>query len=179
MNTTPADSLRFPGDPGLRSGPRLSFGSLLLPAALLLLTLGGCVTGSMEKAYAQMRPEERVLADKLAQIRKGMTTAEVRAIMGPGAGGLSNAWRYWVDPKHVDTTMDFISPGAALPEVQHGQFTGRNIQLPTTDIQTHYVGTTGIAVADVFFSNGRVTKVRFVHPALGDSMHGFCIWFVK
>jgi hypothetical protein len=179
MNTTRIASLRFPDGLEARFDQRRPFGRLFLLGTLMLLAFCGCVTGSTEKAYAQMKPEEREMADKLVQIKKGMTTAEVHAIMGPGAGGLSNAWRYWVNPKTVNTTMNFVSQGAAMPEVRNGQFTGGTVRLPTISIQTPYVGTTGIAVGDVFFKNGRVTRVRFVHPALGDSMHGFCIYFVK
>ncbi len=158
MTLTRVVSLRADGCPEAKSAQRRAFRRFGLIGALTLAAFSGCVTGSMEKAYAQMDGSERAMAEKLARIQRGMTGPEVQAIMGGPAGGTNGAWRYDVNSRTVTGTMT-ITPS--------------NV----TQTQTDVIAVE--AVADVFFKNGHVTKVRFVHPALGGSMHGFCVYFVK
>jgi hypothetical protein len=70
---------------------------------VLAMLVSGCVTYSRDKAVLNMSDEERTMLARLDTIKKGMTKAEVQAILGPGSPLGKNALDYYLGPKRPPT----------------------------------------------------------------------------
>ena len=123
---------------------------------VLAMLVSGCVTYSRDKAVLNMSDEEKTMLARLDTIKKGMTKAEVQAILGPGSPLGKNALDYYLGTKKTTDAISVYVPSSTLPTPD-----GRIVQTPTTVTTVPVSGVSVDSCARVKFKNNAVTQIHF------------------